>query len=112
MIDLNRPADQHRGAWPPGHSGDLAADRVGVDSGWLVTADRPTERTVLLRSRMLPDLPGRHLAARLPRSGEAGTSQTASRSSPKARISARSCYQRQVAWRRASSLLDVRSTVT
>jgi len=54
---------------------------------------------------MLPDLPGRHLAARLPRSGEAGTSQTASRSSPKARISARSCYQRQVAWRRASSLL-------
>jgi hypothetical protein len=44
MIDLNRPADQHRGAWPPGHSGDLAADRVGVDSGWLVTADRPTKK--------------------------------------------------------------------
>ena len=40
MIDLNRLTDQRRDAWSPGHSGNLAADRVRVELRQLVTAGR------------------------------------------------------------------------
>jgi hypothetical protein len=40
MIDLNRLTDQRRDAWSPGHSRNLAADRVRVELRQLVTACR------------------------------------------------------------------------
>lgn len=43
MIDPNRLTDQRRDAWSPGHSGNLAADRVWVELSQLVTAGRPAK---------------------------------------------------------------------